>query len=80
MKKLKKILQLSDPYPNLWYEASCYLKAVLGLILLILGFFFLFPPSFHGALGILLIVLGFWIFWQIKLVKKLSKTLFSSRI
>lgn len=52
MKKLKKILQLSDPYPNLWYEVSCYLKTILGLIFVILGFFFVFSPLLKKGLVI----------------------------
>jgi len=111
MKKLKKILQLSDPYPNLWYEASCYLKTILGLIFVILGFFFVFSPLLKKGLvifgfaiilnplseailvweietfkqnfyalsllvGFLLIILGLGIFWKIRLVRKLIKTLF----
>ncbi len=44
MKKLKKILLLSDPYPNIQYEIFCYVKAVMGLLLLMLGIFFIFSP------------------------------------
>lgn len=44
MKKLKKILQLSDPYPNFGYEISCYLKATLGFVLLIFGLFLTLSP------------------------------------
>ena len=110
MKKLRKILQLSDPYPNLWYEFSCYLKAALGLIFVILGFFFVFSPLLKKGLvifgfalilsrlgetvlawevktfeqnfyalslliGLLLIIVGLGIFWQIKLVRKLIRSL-----
>lgn len=110
MKKLKKILQLSDPYPNFWYEISCYLKSAFGLIAIILGVFFLLSPllkrgliilgfalilkpvgeailaweektfaqnfiAFSLILGTLLIILGLLLLWQIKLVKKLIKTL-----
>ena len=55
MKKVRKILQLSDPYPNLWYEISCYLKTILGLIFVVLGFFFLFSPLLKKGL----IIFGF---------------------
>lgn len=46
MGKLKDILALSDPYPNIWYEASCYLKAASGTLFLIFGTFFLFYSFF----------------------------------
>jgi len=44
MKKIKKILQLSDPYPNFGYEIACYLKTVLGFVLIILGLFLILSP------------------------------------
>lgn len=44
MGKLKKFLSLTDPPPNLRYELSCYLKAILGMIFLILGVLFIFHP------------------------------------
>jgi len=47
MEKLKKILRLSDPYPNLWYEFFCYIKAVLGTLFLILGIFLICHPMFY---------------------------------
>lgn len=47
MKKLGKILKLSDPYPNFWYEFCCYLKAALGTIFLIFGIFLIFHPLFY---------------------------------
>lgn len=50
MKKIKKILLLADPYPNLRYEISCYLKAVLGLIFIILGIFLLLSPLLKRGL------------------------------
>lgn len=53
MKKIKKIWQLADPPPNLWYEISCYLKATVGLILFILGCFFLLSPLLKKELVIL---------------------------
>lgn len=52
MRKLKKILQLNDPYPNFRYEISCYLKAALGLILFILSCFFLLSPWLRNDLVI----------------------------
>lgn len=52
MGKLKDILTLSDPYPNLGYELFCYAKAVIGLVLIILGFFFLLSPAFKNGLVI----------------------------
>lgn len=52
MKKIKKILRLTDPPPNLWYEISCYLKAAIGLFLIILGCFFLLSPLFKKELVI----------------------------
>lgn len=110
MKKIKKILLLTDPYPNLGYEFSCYLKTVLGLILIILGIFLLLSPLLKRGLiafgfqvilsplsesiimledrffgrnldflsllaGTLSIVFGLWVFWQIKLIRKIFKTL-----
>jgi len=47
MGKLGKILKLSDPYPNLWYEFCCYIKASLGTIFLIFGIFLIFHPMFY---------------------------------
>lgn len=55
MKRLKKILQLTDPYPNVGYEISCYLKAFFGFILVALGFFFLLSPLLKKDL----IIFGF---------------------
>ena len=55
MKKLKRILKLTDPYPNLGYEISCYLKAALGLVFLILGLFFLLSTWLKKGL----IIFGF---------------------
>lgn len=55
MKKIKKILKLTDPYPTLWYEISCYLKTALGLIFLILGSFFFLSPWLKEGL----IIFGF---------------------
>lgn len=46
MGKFTKILKLSDPYPNLWYEFSCYVKAVSGTLFLILGVLLIFHPLF----------------------------------
>lgn len=46
MGKLKDILVLSDPYPNMWYEVSCYLKAASGVLFLVFGIFFLFYSFF----------------------------------
>jgi len=111
MKKLKKVLKLSDPYPTLGYEISCYLKAALGLIFIIFGFFLLISPLLRKdlivcgfgiilnplgqailvweeqifgryflllsfILGVNFIALGLFLFWQIKLVRKLFKILF----
>ncbi|KPJ70393.1 hypothetical protein AMJ51_02015 [Microgenomates bacterium DG_75] len=86
MKKLKKVLKLSDPYPTLGYEISCYLKAALGLIFIILGFFaiLVWEEQIFGRyflllsfiLGVNFIALGLFLFWQIKLVRKLFKILF----
>jgi len=55
MKKLGKILKLSDPYPNLWYEFFCYLKAIFGTSFLIFGILLIFHPVFFkiNILGIL---------------------------
>jgi hypothetical protein len=107
---LKKILQLSDPYPNIQYEILCYVKAFLGFGFFVLGIFLLLLPIikkepvflgfapvlgpvgqnildltenyfgqsfslFSVIFGLILIILGIWIFWQIKLVKKLFKLL-----
>ncbi|MFZ5365706.1 MAG: hypothetical protein ACOZBZ_00250 [Patescibacteria group bacterium] len=47
MGKLGKILKLSDPYPNLWYEFLCYVKAALGGSFLIFGIFLIFHPLFY---------------------------------
>lgn len=55
MKKIKKIWGLTDPPPTLWYEISCYLKAAIGLILFILGCFFLLSPFLKNQP----IILGF---------------------
>jgi len=41
VEKIKRIWQLTDSPPNSWYEISCYLKAVAGLFLFILGCFLL---------------------------------------
>lgn len=46
MKKLKKIIKLSDPYPNFAYEIFCYLKAFFGTIFLIFALFLIFHPLF----------------------------------
>lgn len=53
--KLKGVLSLSDPYPSLWYEASCYIKTILGGILVIFGVFLLSYPYFleFGIPGVL---------------------------
>ncbi|TSC54437.1 MAG: hypothetical protein LiPW16_9 [Microgenomates group bacterium LiPW_16] len=111
MGKFKDILTLSDPYPNFAYEVSCYLKAIIALIFIILGFFFILSPIFKNGLvifgfalilaplgerilsfeeatfgqnfeilslgfGILFILLGLYLFWRIKLVRKLVKALY----
>lgn len=55
MKKFWKILRLSDPYPNLGYEFTCYVKAFLGGTFIILGFFSLLSPLFKKGL----IIFGF---------------------
>jgi hypothetical protein len=55
MRKLGKILRLSDPYPNFEYEFLCYVKAFLGGILIIIGFFFLLSSLFKQGL----IIFGF---------------------
>lgn len=81
MGKFKDILTLSDPYPNLGYELLCYLKAIVGFILISAGIFSIIFLTLGSrllelALGILLIILGLYLVWQIKLVRKLVKTLF----
>lgn len=111
MGKFKKILKFSDPYPTFWYEISCYIKAVLATLFLIVGLFLIFHPflsrvSLFGVFetgltptGLKILsffdgiiwpkgYLGFFIwgavsllvssalFWKIKLVRKLAKTLF----
>lgn len=72
MKKFRKILKLSDPYPNLWYEFLCYIKAALGTIFLIFGIFLIFQAGFL-IWGVISILIGIFFFWQIKLVRKLVK-------
>ncbi len=57
MKKLKKIIKLSDPYPNLLYEVFCYLKTVFGLISIIFGIFLILSPLLKRRL----IIFGFQI-------------------
>jgi len=47
MKKLRKILKLSDPPPNLGYEFFCYIKAALGTVFLFFGIFLIFHPLFY---------------------------------
>jgi hypothetical protein len=74
MKKLKKILRLSDPYPNLWYEFFCYVKAALGTSFLILGLFLIFLRQLADGFliwGIISVLAGLFFFWRIKLVRKL---------
>jgi len=44
MSKLGKILKLSDPYPNFFYEIACYLKAFLGTLFFVFGLFLIFHP------------------------------------
>lgn len=70
MGKLKKILKLSDPYPNFGYEIFCYVKAILGTGFLIFGVFLILQLRFliWGAVSILL---GLFFFSRIKLVRKL---------
>lgn len=46
MNQVKKILTLSDPYPNLWYEFFCYAKTALGTLFFLLGLFLIFHPFF----------------------------------
>jgi len=111
MSKLTKIIKLSDPYPNFFYEISCYIKAVLATLFLIFGIFLIFHPLFlkinffgifetgltptglkvlsflesiiwpKGYLGFFIwgavsLVASLAFFWQMKLVRKLFKTLF----
>jgi len=73
MKKLHKILRLSDPYPNLTYEFLCYVKAFLGGGLIIAGLFLISLENLY--LGLVLIIFGFYLFWRIKLVRDLIKLL-----
>lgn len=73
MKKLKKFLKLSDPYPNYWYEITCYLKTILGTLALIGGVLVMFQSSL--ILGTGLILLGGFLFGRIKLIQKLLKSL-----
>lgn len=55
VKKLKKVLALSDPYPNIGYEILCYVKAAFGLTLFILGLFLILSPVLKSGL----VILGF---------------------
>jgi len=73
MKKLHKILRLSDPYPNLTYEFLCYVKAFFGGGLIILGLFLICCQNMF--LGLVSIIFGIWLFWRIKLVRDLIKLL-----